>query len=61
MMSTTTDDDRTREVSRRTKPTKRQRRPRIAEAASGGMKMLLVKMLALGIVDADRALRALRA
>ena len=50
-MSTTIDDDVTSET--RPKPTKKQRRAaNIADAASGGLKMLLVKLLALGLVDA---------
>ncbi|WP_157001615.1 ABC transporter permease subunit [Agromyces laixinhei] len=50
-MSTTIDD----EVASGTpeKPTKRQRQAAgIADAASGGVKMLLIKLLALGLVDA---------
>jgi len=51
-MTITIDDD----VSSETpplKPTKRQRQAaNIADAASGGMKMLLIKLLALGLVDA---------
>ena len=50
-MSTTIDDEVTAETPQ--KPTKRQRQAAgIADAASGGVKMLLVKLLALGIVDA---------
>ncbi|RXZ72504.1 ABC transporter permease subunit [Agromyces albus] len=50
-MSTTIDDEVTSETPK--KPTKRQRQAAgIAEAASGGVKMLLVKVLLLGIVDA---------
>lgn len=50
-MSTTIDDEVTPET--RPKPTKRQRRAAdIADAASGGVKMLLLKLLLLGIVDA---------
>ncbi len=50
-MSTTIDDDVTAETPQ--KPTSRQRRAAsIADAASGGMKMLLVKIVALGILDA---------
>ena len=51
-MTTTIDDDVTAETPPR-KPTKRQRQAaNIADAASGGVKMLLVKLLALGVVDA---------
>ena len=50
-MSTTIDDDVTAETPQ--KPTSRQRRAAsIADAASGGMKMLLVKLVALGLLDA---------
>ncbi|MBT2516636.1 ABC transporter permease subunit [Streptomyces sp. ISL-90] len=50
-MSTTIDDEVTSGTPK--KPTKRQRQAAgIAEAASGGVKMLLVKVLMLGIVDA---------
>jgi len=50
-MSTTIDDEVTAETPQ--KPTKRQRQAAgIADAASGGVKMLLVKLLMLGIVDA---------
>ncbi|MDQ0573807.1 ABC transporter permease subunit [Agromyces albus] len=50
-MSTTIDDEVTAETPK--KPTKRQRQAAgVAEAASGGVKMLLVKVLMLGIVDA---------
>jgi arabinogalactan oligomer / maltooligosaccharide transport system permease protein len=50
-MTTTIDDDVTAEAPQ--KPTKRQRQAaNIADAASGGLKMLLIKMLALGIIDA---------
>ncbi|TYL53171.1 ABC transporter permease subunit [Agromyces mariniharenae] len=50
-MSTTIDDDVTTETP--PKPTKRQRQAaNIADAASGGMKMLLLKLVALGILDA---------
>ena len=52
-MSTTIDDDVTTGTPKPTKPTKRQRQAAgIADAASGGVKMLLIKMLALGIIDA---------
>jgi arabinogalactan oligomer / maltooligosaccharide transport system permease protein len=53
-MSTTIDDEVTPETSETPpKPTKRQRQAAgIADAASGGLKMLLVKLLALGILDA---------
>ena len=53
-MSTTIDDEVTPETSEAPqKPTKRQRQAAgIADAASGGLKMLLVKLLALGILDA---------
>jgi arabinogalactan oligomer/maltooligosaccharide transport system permease protein len=59
-MSTTIDDEVTPEASgvpeaseAPQKPTKRQRQAsNIADAASGGLKMLLVKLLALGIIDA---------
>jgi len=51
-MTTTIDDDVTSETPP-LKPTKRQRQAaNIADAASGGMKMLLIKLLALGLVDA---------
>ncbi|MFD4422886.1 ABC transporter permease subunit [Agromyces sp. NPDC058484] len=50
-MSTTIDDEVT--AATPNKPTKRQRQAAgIADAASGGIVMLLVKLLALGIVDA---------
>jgi arabinogalactan oligomer/maltooligosaccharide transport system permease protein len=50
-MTTTIDDDVTAETPQ--KPTSRQRRAAsIADAASGGMKMLLVKLVALGLLDA---------
>jgi ABC-type sugar transport system permease subunit len=50
-MSTTIDDDVTTETP--PKPTKRQRQAaNIADAASGGMKMLLLKLVLLGILDA---------
>lgn len=50
-MTTTIDDDVTAETPQ--KPTKRQRQAaNIADAASGGLKMLLIKLLALGIIDA---------
>lgn len=50
-MTTTIDDDVTAEAPQ--KPTKRQRQAaNIADAASGGLKMLLIKLLALGIIDA---------
>src|SRR5215207_4245183 len=50
-MSTTIDDEVTAETSK--KPTKRQRQAAgIADAASGGLKMILVKLLGLGILDA---------
>ncbi|HVL61489.1 MAG TPA: maltose ABC transporter permease, partial [Microbacterium sp.] len=56
-MSTTIDEEVTPDASgtapKPPKPTKRQRQAAgIADAASGSMKMLLVKLLALGIVDA---------
>lgn len=48
---TTTIDDEVEAASK--KPTKRQRQAAgIADAASGGLKMILVKLLGLGIVDA---------
>ncbi|WP_127792205.1 ABC transporter permease subunit [Agromyces sp. LHK192] len=50
-MSTTTDD--IRQDAPPERPTKRQRQAAaIADAASGGVKVLLVKLIALGIVDA---------
>ncbi|MGW9182831.1 ABC transporter permease subunit [Agromyces sp. NPDC055661] len=50
-MSTTIDDDVTTETP--PKPTKRQRQAaNIADAASGGIKMLLLKLVLLGILDA---------
>jgi ABC-type sugar transport system permease subunit len=50
-MSTTIDDEVTAKAPQ--KPTKKQRRAaNIADAASGGVKMLLVKLVLLGIVDA---------
>ena len=50
-MSTTIDEEVTAETPQ--KPTKRQRQAAgIADAASGGLKMLLIKLLALGIIDA---------
>jgi len=50
-MSTTIDDDVTTETP--PKPTKRQRQAaNIADAASGGIKMLLFKLVLLGILDA---------
>ena len=50
-MTITIDDDVT--TGTPPKPTKRQRQAaNIADAASGGMKMLLLKLVALGIVDA---------
>ncbi|MGW4928655.1 ABC transporter permease subunit [Agromyces sp. NPDC004153] len=50
-MSTTIDDDVTTETP--PKPTKRQRQAAsIADAASGGLKMLLLKLVLLGILDA---------
>ncbi|MFC5789405.1 ABC transporter permease subunit [Agromyces tardus] len=50
-MSTTIDDDVTTETP--PKQTKRQRQAAgIADAASGGLKILLIKLIALGIVDA---------
>lgn len=50
-MSTTIDDEVAAETPQ--KPTKKQRRAaNIADAASGGLKMLLVKLLMLGLVDA---------
>ncbi|GAA1769836.1 ABC transporter permease subunit [Agromyces humatus] len=53
-MTTTVDEEVTPETSGTApKPTKRQRQAaRIADAASGGVKMLLFKLLALGIIDA---------
>ena len=54
-MSTTIDDEVTPDTTGGTapKPTKRQRQAAgIADEASGGMKVLLIKLLALGIVDA---------
>ncbi|HEY6801142.1 MAG TPA: ABC transporter permease subunit [Agromyces sp.] len=53
-MSTTIDDEVVSGTSgTEPKPTKRQRRAAgIADAASGGMKMLLLKLVLLGIVDA---------
>ena len=51
-MTTTIDEDVTAETPPQ-KPTKRQRQAaNIADAASGGVKILLVKLLALGLVDA---------
>ncbi|GAA2037369.1 ABC transporter permease subunit [Agromyces tropicus] len=50
-MSTTTDEDVVTETA--TPPTKRQRRAAaIADAASGGVRTILIKLLLLGIVDA---------
>lgn len=50
-MSTTIDDDVTTETP--PKPTKRQRQAaNIADAASGGIKMLLLKLVLLGLLDA---------
>ena len=50
-MSTTIDEDVTAETPQ--KPTPKQRRAaNIADAASGGLKMLLLKIVALGILDA---------
>lgn len=50
-MSTTIDDEVTGETAK--KPTKRQRQAaNIADAASGGLKVILVKLLGLGILDA---------
>ncbi|MFB9307627.1 arabinogalactan oligomer/maltooligosaccharide transport system permease protein [Agromyces hippuratus] len=50
-MSTTIDDEVSAETPQQ--PTKKQRRAaNIADAASGGLKMLLVKLLMLGLVDA---------
>ena len=50
-MTTTIDDEVTAETP--PQPTKKQRRATsIADAASGGMKMLLLKLVLLGIVDA---------
>ena len=50
-MSTTIDEDVTAEAPQ--KPTNKQRRAaNIADAASGGLKMLLLKIVALGILDA---------
>ncbi len=50
-MSTTIDEDVTAETPQ--KPTNKQRRAaNIADAASGGLKMLLLKIVALGILDA---------
>jgi arabinogalactan oligomer/maltooligosaccharide transport system permease protein len=50
-MSTTIDEDVTSEPA--TPPTKRQRRAAgIADAASGGVRTILIKLLLLGIVDA---------
>jgi arabinogalactan oligomer/maltooligosaccharide transport system permease protein len=50
-MTTTIDEEVAAEASK--KPTKRQRQAAgIADAASGGLKMILVKLLALGILDA---------
>jgi arabinogalactan oligomer / maltooligosaccharide transport system permease protein len=50
-MTTTIDDDVTAETPK--KPTSKQRRAAdIADAASGGLKMLLLKIVALGILDA---------
>ena len=50
-MSTTIDEDVTAETPH--KPTNKQRRAAsIADAASGGLKMLLLKIVALGILDA---------
>ncbi|GAA1779171.1 ABC transporter permease subunit [Agromyces lapidis] len=52
-MSIATEDVREDEPPTPTKQTKQQRRAAgIAEQASGGIKMLLVKLLALGLVDA---------
>lgn len=55
-MSTTTDEDVTAEptpATPTTPPTKRQRRAAaIADAASGGVRTILIKLLLLGIVDA---------
>ena len=56
-MSTTIDDEVTPDTAGGTagkpKPTKRQRQAaNIADAASGGLKVLIFKLLALGIVDA---------
>ena len=50
-MTTTTDEDVTTEAA--TPPTKRQRRAAsIADAASGGIRTILIKMVLIGIVDA---------
>ena len=50
-MSTTIDEDVTSEPA--TPPTKQQRRAAaIADAASGGVRTILIKLLLLGIVDA---------
>lgn len=50
-MSTTTDEDVTAEAA--PPPTKRQRRAAsIADAASGGLRTILIKMVLIGIVDA---------
>jgi arabinogalactan oligomer/maltooligosaccharide transport system permease protein len=50
-MTTTTDEDVTTEAA--TPPTKRQRRAAsIADAASGGLRTILIKMVLIGIVDA---------
>jgi len=52
-MSTATDDVREDAPPKAPRPTKQQRRAAsIADQASGGIKMLLVKLVALGIVDA---------
>ena len=52
-MSTTTDEDVTAGPTPATPPTKRQRRAAaIADAASGGVRTILIKLLLLGIVDA---------
>lgn len=50
-MSTTTDEDVTAEAA--PPPTKRQRRAAsIADAASGGLRTILIKMVLIGIIDA---------
>ena len=50
-MTTTIDEEVAAEASK--KPTKRQRQAAgIADAASGGLKMILIKLLGLGILDA---------
>lgn len=50
-MSTTIEDDVTTETPQ--KPTKKQRRAaNIADAASGGLRMILVKLIALAVIDA---------